>query len=175
MRKWRESGNRDRGGKWRQREISSLSISSICLHFLYFSPFPLFPLIFSQCISFLAGVAKNTTWGHTYWNEKTSVKSDQECSSYRIKRYLPTAVWARNLKWELLNGKPLSILFRTELSIYYDFFDCTMNFGYVGGTWWSPRKYWWCYWSFPRQCWITEVMRPKFIILRRLCADKTIF
>ena len=75
--------------------------------------------------------------------KKTSVKSDQECSSYRIKRYLPTAVWARNLKWELLNGKPLSTLFRTELSIYYDFFDCTMNFGYVGGTWWSPRKYWW--------------------------------
>ena len=31
------------------------------------------------------------------------------------------------------------------------------------------------YWSFPRQCWIAEVMRPKFIILRRLCADKTIF
>ena len=107
------------------------------LHFLFFLSFSLNAYHFSR-------VSQKTLPEDTYIEmKKTSVKSDQECSSYRIKRYLPTAVWARNLKWELLNGKPLSILFRTELSIYYDFFDCTMNFGYVGGTWWSPRKYWW--------------------------------
>ena len=24
-----------------------------------------------------------------------------------------------------------------------NFFDCTVNFRYVGGTWWSPSNYWW--------------------------------
>ena len=48
--------------------------------------------------------------------------------------HLITAVCARNLKWELLNGKLLSTLFCTEQSSYHDFLDSTMNVGYVGGT-----------------------------------------
>ena len=31
------------------------------------------------------------------------------------------------------------------------------------------------YWSFSHFCQIAEVMRPRFLILRRLCADKSIF
>ena len=60
-----ERWNGERGGKWRQRDISSLSNSSISLHFLSFS------LISSQYTTFLASVAKILTyalWGN---NSKT--------------------------------------------------------------------------------------------------------
>jgi len=33
--------------------------------------------------------------------------------------------------------------FLHRISIYHKYFDCTMNIECVGGTWWSPRKYWW--------------------------------
>ena len=40
------------------------------LNFLYFSPFPLFPLIFSQFMTFLASVAKILTYnGYTHYEE----------------------------------------------------------------------------------------------------------
>ena len=65
MRKWRERGemeeggemeierwNGERGGKWRHWDPSSPSNSSISLHFQSFS------LISSQCMTFLASVAK---------------------------------------------------------------------------------------------------------------------
>ena len=45
-----------------------------------------------------------------------------------------TAVWARNTEWELLNGKMLLTLFCTELSIYHNYFDCTMNWCYLRVT-----------------------------------------
>ena len=54
-----------------------------------------------------------------------------------------TAVWARNIEWELLNGKTLLTLFAQNDQFIMTFFDCTMNVRYVGGTWWSPSNYWW--------------------------------
>ena len=56
---------------------------------------------------------------------------------------LHTAVWARNIEWELLNGKTLLTLFAQNDQFIMTFFDCTMNVRYVGGTWWSPSNYWW--------------------------------
>ena len=47
-----ERWNGERGGKWKQRDISSLSNSSISLHFLSFS------LISTQYTTFLASVEK---------------------------------------------------------------------------------------------------------------------
>ena len=47
----------------------------------------------------------------------------------------------------------------------------TMNVSYLDGTWWSPSDYW----LFPRFCQILDVMRPRFVNLRMLCAFKSIY
>ena len=51
MRKWREKGNGDRDMKLREKWEMKTKRHFLPLQFIFFSPFPLFPLIFSLFLS----------------------------------------------------------------------------------------------------------------------------
>ena len=97
--------------------------SDLYISFITAVPFTTFQFVFNFCLDLLF---------HGVFVSVTSMSKDTA-----------TAVWARNIEWELLNGKTHLTLFAQNDQFIMTFFDCTMNVRYVGGTWWSPSNYWW--------------------------------